>query len=451
MLTTLSELHGSFPSIKKKSFGQTALLWIGTAAYFQMVVYLYVNVVVGSRAYDQVGVMAMTPSLMDIFASAILALIPLFVLPRRLDRPSTVVLVYLYYMVFVPSCAIIPYASYRSIDGWFGFLFVMMLMNIITIVIRPNWTSFVSGFAVKHLDTYIFLIMGLCILFSFVLIFYGEIDFKGLDLLDVYEKRMNLIESQSLRVIILFYLANMAGYALSPIALVLGLRYRNYLLIIAAIITSFLAFAFTSYKSELIVPVMTAIVYIISRHDKRLGFTALFLILLIGIAITSIMWDMRSDNPIFTWTIHFRLVGNNGFLSAKYADFFAVNPPGLFADSVGRLFNSPAYDRPISQVVGESFSSVSGNHANANIWADGYGNLGFLGMGLATLELMLLLQIFDALANNERMILIAPMAIPAAFSMSNTAVHSSITSNGLILSFLLIALMPRTLPPRVGL
>lgn len=430
----------------QKSYAQTAMLWIGTIVYFQLVVYLYVNVVVGSRAYDQIGVMALEPTKIETFVSLLIALLPVFVLPRRLDRPSTVIVIYLYYMVFLPSCAITPYASYRSIGEWSGFLGAMAILMAFSILFRPKKSSMFYGIQINQVKTYNYLLIALCIIFSAILLYFGEIDFRSLDLLDVYEKRSALIDSQSTRVGILFYVANMAGYSLAPISLVYGIHTRSALLIISALIASFFAFAFTSYKSELIVPVMSAIVYLIAIRENKWGFAVLFLALIVGIAIVSILWDWNSSNPLLTWTIHFRLVGNNGFLSAKYADFFAVNPPGLFADSIGRIFNSPVYDRPIAQIVGESFSSVAGNHANVNIWGDGYGNFGYVGMGIATLELIFLMWVFDTVAFGEPAYLVAPMAIPAAFSMSNTAVHSSITSNGVILGLILIALMPRMLP-----
>ena len=425
-------------------------MWIGTALYFQLVVYLYVDVVVASRAYDLVGVVALPPSTMARFTSFVLALIPLFVTPRNLIKPSAAIGIYLYYLVFVPSCAIMPYASFRGASEWLEFMSAMTIAICSIHILAPRIEFNTVGLELKSSQTFSLLLIFLCIVTSTSLLYFGEIDFRSINLLDVYEKRSAMIESQSTRVSILFYVANMAGYSIAPIALVYGLRSRKIFLMGFALTASFFAFAFTSYKSHLFVPVLAAAVYFVASRDRRWGFTLGFLALMLVIAIVSLVWDRGSSNPLLTWTVQFRLAGNNGFLAAKYADFFSVNPQGLFADSIGRLFTDPVYDRPIAQVVGEYFSQVPGNHANANLWADGYANLGYLGMAIATLELIIVMSVFNMLALNNRADLVAAMSVPAAFSMANTAVHSALTSNGVALGLILIALMPVHNPPSPG-
>ena len=116
-------------------------------------------------------------------------------------------------------------------------------------------------------------------------------------------------------------------------------------------------------------------------------------------------------------------------------------PKGLYQDSIGRFFVNPRYQMPIAEVVGTSFS-IAGNHANANLWADGFGNLGFPGMVFASASAVLLCWLVDSFGSRLPPQPVAIASISLSFVLANTAVHSALTSNGGVLVLLLIFLMP---------
>ena len=198
-------------------------------------------------------------------------------------------------------------------------------------------------------------------------------------------------------------------------------------------------------------PAIAAFVYLLSSgaNLKWRGYLTLTTIVLPSVLLG--IFDLLFNyDPLLTWNFEFRMVGNNGFLSGKYYAFFLDMPKGLYADSVGGMFVSPVYNRPIAEVVGEDFSQLAGNHANANLWADGYGNLGLWGVALSSLEALLLFWLIDSFSRNKDLRLSTALMIPVGFALSNTAVHSMLTSNGGLLLLLLLVVMPRSLFDRVG-
>src|SRR5690242_19684182 len=110
--------------------------------------------------------------------------------------------------------------------------------------------------------------------------------------------------------------------------------------------------------------------------------------------------QLVGEGGFYTWLIHFRFIGNNGFLTAQYFSFFEHAPKGLFQDTFGRFFSAPTYPRPIAEMVGASFS-LDGNHANGNLCADGYGNLGVGGVAFASVSLVLVAWLIDSLTINK--------------------------------------------------
>ena len=172
------------------------------------------------------------------------------------------------------------------------------------------------------------------------------------------------------------------------------------------------------------------------------SFGAVLTFVAIGLSVGPMMGDyILNTDGLLSWIVHFRFIGNNGFLTAHYFSFFEDAAKALYQDSFGRFFFDPVYNRPIAEMVGSSFS-IEGNHANANLWGDGYGNLGVLGVLFASLSLVGICWLLDSLTD----LAVAPVAIAPivafGFSVANNAVHSVMTSNGGWLMILLLLLMP---------
>lgn len=422
-------------------------LWFAAVMllYLLFLRYSYVDVIAYSAVFKYSGAIALEPVEFAPGAALIVSVLPLVWIRTSLERPSDQIVFYFYAFVYVPACALMPYLTQFSFLDQIGFLLLMALFLGALELRRLIKLWPVADFAITDRGSYLVGIGGASLAASGVLFWFGEISFGDITNFDVYERRSALLAGGGSTLI--FYLANWSALALAPAALVCGLRARSLWVIAAAVVLAVFAFAATSFKSHMFIPLLSGLVYLAL---ERFGAKRMGLILLGGFwsisALALIIDALVNYAPYLTWAFQFRMIGNNGFLVAEYFDFFYENPKGLFADSIGAIFFDPVYTKPIAQIVGESFSAVAGNHANANFLADGYGNAGAPGMAFAAAEALAFIWLADSLGARKDVRVIAAILVPASFNFANTAVHSTLTSNGGLLLLLLIALLPAESP-----
>lgn len=425
------------PTDGRLMFSALVLCFIGSTLF------AYVDVIARDPSFSDNGFMAKEPSLLIVVISLFFSLIPVLWLRRRVGRASDFSVIYLYIFVFVPSCVMIPFVSgsdyWEQIETMTGLAVALLLVEVRRFLppIELTLPRVINNDRQFALLLWVVASLGIALL-----LLTGSISIGNLSL-DVYEQRADFFHDTSLNRAFAGYLANWIAAGLAPVLLVYGLHSSRYALAAMGVASAVLTFAATSFRSHLVVPLMIAGVYILLRRFGLWRGALTLLLFSITISIVPSVYDFaNAELPMLTWTIQFRLIGNNGFLSGQYFEYFAHMPKGFFADTFGRFFFEPNYSVPISQAVGESFSTVEGNHANANLWADGYGNLGWFGVLFATLSLIMFLWVFDSLARNKNVYVVSALGLSASFFLANTSVHSMLTSNGGLFLLLLILVIP---------
>jgi hypothetical protein len=419
---------------------------LAVAASF-LIYFCYVWVIAESPTFRYAGAFAVHPSALAPFVGFAFCLLPLAWLRRSVVQASDFIVLYLYFFLFLPTCALMPYVSESDTRSQFVFLAAITLaFGLVELrrVMRPlRW----GDFAMPP-QTFEWLLIGLAVAALGVLLWTGEVQFSNISFLDVYERRAALLAEGGGTNPIVFYIGNWGSLAISPLLIVYGLDRRKLMMVGLGLLLALVSFLATSFKSSMFIPLFTIGYYFLIRFLGLKRVWEIVALTLIGICVFSIVVDYFVNYaPFVTWSFQFRLVGNNGFLSAKYLDFFTNMPKGLFADTFGRLLYEPVYHRPIAVIVGESFTTVADNHANGNLWADGYGNLGYLGVFFAAFELLIVLWIIDSAGTGKNLLQVVTVTVPAAFSLANTSVHSTLTSNGALLLLVLLVLMPRQTEP----
>lgn len=415
------------------------------AAFTAFVRFTYVDFIATSPVFKYAGAIAYPAVSYSILLGYIFSLLPVLWLRLSPKRVSDQIVLYLYAFVYVPTCLLIP--STTQLDWGDQLYFMAMICSALGALelrrLFGLWS--LPEFAIESPALYEAVLFIALLACGAYLIWFGELDLADINFVDVYERRALLLANGGgLTIALVFYIANWSSLALAPISLILGIANRNYALGILSLLVAIASFAATSFKSNFFIPIIAGAIYLIGRrfHPNWNGY-----VLILSVFVTSILCVMIdllvNYAPLMTWAFEFRMIGNNGFLSGKYFAFFHGMPKGLFGDSIGAYFIDPVYSKPISEIVGEDFSQVPGNHANAHLWADGYGNLGAWGMAFASAEALLFLWLADSFTWRKDIRLTAPIALPAAFSLANTSVHSTLTSNGGLLLLLLLLFLPQ--------
>lgn len=408
-------------------------------AYGWLTYFIFVDVIGANIGFIRAGFQYYPPVEYTRPLSFFVMLIPLLWLRRSFHQLSDILVFQVYLFVFVPSVIYLTMAVPATFDRQVGIHATLLGAQALLELRRLLPTL---SFARIPLSERLYVAFLYLIAFTSIvaMLYLGEYSADSFDFTTVYDRRADTILQQSGS--ILPYIANATAASLAPICLIYGILRRHWALAILGLIIAVESFGATSFRSHLFVPLFAAAVTLLLRGFGLRSFGWILVAVAIGLTIIPLGFDIvTGSGGIMSWIIHFRFIGNNGFLTAQYFDFFEHAGKGLYQDSFGRFLFDPQYSRPIAELVGSSFS-IEGNHANGNFWADGYGNLGISGVIFASVSLVIVCWLLDSLVDRS----IIPISIAAVvsfgFGVANTAVHSVITSNGGALLIVLLLLMP---------
>jgi len=384
----------------------------------------------------------------------IYAVIPLFWMSRS-NRPSRVIYVYLYFSILIPSCLFlttnqqIPVLD-RHIHALFCVLcfFVVYIAYMVpTKMIRPLQYQSQVGWGI---------VWAVTILGSMYFVLTSRDSFANFSFFDVYDRRLELRDAVSAGSFnrMKIYATNWMGMAIAPFLAAYGFQKRKPLYILIATALALVAFAVSTQKTVFFTALIVLLFAASIRYARRLwipidgiALNVAFVISIVLITIPYLIDTVVGAGPATSWLTTFRMFLNNGFLTSVYIEFFGSQPMLLYADSFLSGIVSSDFDMSYSRRVGDYISNyAANNNANANFLADGFVNLGYLGMIIASLQLAFVLWLIDSVARGRDPLLVAFTVLPAGLVFSNVPIHTGLTSNGVAISILLITLLPRTVP-----
>lgn len=431
----------SFVAQRILDIGNSRLVLAALVCLYQFVTYYIFVDVIGSNTGFVLAGFEYYPAADGTIALALgAALLPLIWLRIRCDQLSDVLVLQIYFFVFLPSTIYMTVAVPASFERQLQ-TNAMLLAALLLLEAR----RFIPPAAFLRASlpeiTFMRIIFGLCAAVAIYLAVFGELSLDRLDLSNVYERRAESIQVRGGT--LPTYVANWSSFALAPLALYLGISRRRWILALLGLIIAVESFAATSFRSHLFLPIFAAAVGFLAAFLSLRRIGLLFATLVLAMSILPLALDLvMSSGGLYSWLTHFRFIGNNGFLTAQYFDFFEFAQKGMYQDTFGRFLFDPVYHRPISELVGSDFS-IEGNHANGNFWADGYGNLGFGGVMFASISLLFICWVLDSINNLAFPMAAVVLIVAFGFGVGNTSVHSVLTSNGGALLLALLLLFPR--------
>jgi hypothetical protein len=117
-------------------------------------------------------------------------------------------------------------------------------------------------------------------------------------------------------------------------------------------------------------------------------------------------------------------------------DYYAQNFP--FS-----LFLTSNYQLEIPYLISDFFVNKLNSHANANIFADSYANLGIAGFFVIGLILLLILKYLDSVARFKNTTIILPLLSFSVINIANSSLITSLITHGLLLTLFVITIIPR--------
>lgn len=364
-------------------------------------------------------------------------------LPRKLDRPSAIVLWVLFAVTVAPAILMSPYTSYLNdrdalimslvLGGVFAGVSVAQLGQRKPLRLHVSPTTLWLVLAVFSATTYILLMVTQGIRVEFVAI------------LDVYDVRADYIEDAS-GIGILSYLVTTQANVVNPLIAARGYIHRKWGLVAVAIIGQLLLYTTTGYKHVLFGILAWVVVAIVLRAKNEGTKGPTLLLGASALVVVSAVIDQVGNTNLASSLFSRRFIFTPGVFTSIYTRFFTDNQQVHLGHSILRPFVDYPYEKSPPYMVGYWMAGDFNLAANANLFADGFSNFGYAGMAGAGIVLLVYLRFLDKAAVGLPIAMSAIVVVIPAVALSNASVLTSMLTHGLAFAVLLLALVPRDAP-----
>lgn len=371
--------------------------------------------------------------------SIFLAVLPAFALPISADKPGNVMLWIIFVLAYIPGLIVPVFASGKSVDEVFELQASMVIgMTILMAVssfrpVRLPWLTI--PLELFWLGVWAF--TGF--VFAVAIYSYG-IPTSLPNLTDVYDVRNDFKDQREGIAAYVLLLMNWQQKVINPFLIAYGLVRKKPTALTAGIVGQLCLFGINGQKSVFFSGLMVLAVLIAIRNRGKvfapmvaLGSAALVAISG-GIALVL-------GTPFVASLFVRRLILTPGLLTGYYYEFFGQHQKALFSTSVFFFFEYP-HSLSLPQLIGAHYFGRPEMNANANFWADGFANMGILGLFGVSLLLGVVIWVYNSLALGRNLLMTSVIAGMCAWTLTDTAFFTSLNTHGILFSLLLLWLMP---------
>jgi len=433
-----------------------ALLAVFVFFYCAVLYWVYVNRVL---RFEYLGYTYEEPHLGYLIVSAVALALLAFMLPQRIERPSTFVLWLLFALVIVPGAQISLYSGYVSPEK--GLLAALVLISGLGIVRLITMRKRVPALLAFVLPSRIFWI-AVAVFSAGVYVVIGvamgsELRLVGLS--GVYELRDSYKAALASSGSILGYLVGTQANVVNPLLVIRGITSRNYGIAALGLLGQVLIFSATGFRTVLFsVPAIIAvsIIFLLRSRPRMSGFSdrpitfgfggrpraSIFVWAPALVMVVSVLVDLATNSIVWTSLFGRRFIVTPGLMTGIYAEYYSENPPALLAHSVLPWLDTP-YEFAPARTIGFWVTGSSDVSMNAHLFADGFANFGLAGVIGAAAVLGIYLRMTDRASVG------LPPAVPSllllmlTITLSNTSILTAMFSHGLVAAFLVLVFAPR--------
>ncbi|CAG7574081.1 hypothetical protein FB554_2249 [Barrientosiimonas humi] len=261
------------------------------------------------------------------------------------------------------------------------------------------------------------------------------------NLLDVYDVRGDYRTALEGAAILSYLIPTQAG-VVNPIVIARGLQRGKTALILLGLTGQIVIFAASGLKSVILSTPALILFYAILRRDRFSYGWLIALGTFIG-ALGSMVADLARGTATWTSISVRRFLLTPGLLAAAYVYVFDEAEKGYWAYSFLSSFRTYPYTESPPFMVGRIYFGREGMNSNASLFADGFANLGFLGMAIEGGALIVLLWLVNASTQGLPNALATLTFVVPAIALANSSVFTTALTHGLIAGILLSMLMAR--------
>ena len=395
-------------------------------------------------------------NLIDIFLSFGLITIGAIAMPISYTRASSIVLMLLYIVVYVPT---ITLTMALNADRWvlyapslialcFGFTIACVATRIAANKSAPS--------AQMPSETFTASILLIWVLSSAIL-FYNYraiLSFANLD--DVYQQRAaGAVTNPAIG-----YLKTYYSNVFSPTLLAIGLVKRRYYLAALGAIGCIFMYTIDAQRTVFLLPIIMIGLYFALRNKSpfwRMSAMPVSLVTTI-VLICDIFGSSNAITGFMSQYVIFRTLGLPGLTFSQYHDLFAgdgltwwshIRGLDLVISAPPAFYAHPAWPN-LGYIVGDYFYGNLENNANANLFSgDGVAAAGPFGVVVAGLALSVWLVLLDRISAGWSRLFVTLVIFPVGFSLTNGHLSTVLLSFGGIFWLIIFSVYRPQSPPDI--
>ena len=418
--------------LEKVFFSKSIFIMSSLILFFAL---YYTNKNFSTPNYYPYGFEYSTLSIEDIFVLLSISFLSAFLVPRKLEAPSSLVLVVIYFFVIVPF-QVMGLSGWNSYDSerYLLLYVVHICFFLCCIICRSKKQTYPERSPSPPLHWMLF---ALWVISAVLLVYFFKdvMSFASADTIYIQRalgKASNLFTG---------YLQTYNQYVLSTALVAFGLAYKKWWLLVIGIIGAVLNFTITAEKAGLTFPLFVIVLYFIVSRKRE--FAAASSVIGFGLAamllVALLLQDGSGRTDFVLWYIGTRALLIPGVFILLYQDFFSplgytnfshIRGLNLFVN-VPEAFVSDDRWPAIGLILGEDYLKIPTLNANANfIASDGIAGFGLPGIAIAFAVLALYLRLLDWSAAGVDKRIALPVLLPLALTLTNGSVFTVLTSFG---------------------
>ncbi len=284
-------------------------------------------------------------------------------------------------------------------------------------------------------------IFGIISIFTVLYISYKYTNFRfNFNLANVYELRSAAKVN---------YLSGITGYIFmaSRIINVLFFAYnmsrKKYFAAAIFFVAQLLSFGIDGLKTTLFITILVFIMYLIS--NKKMITNYFFNnIVLYGLTVISLLGFL--ENKIFNSfkIIHLvirRVLFDPIYLNFCYFDFFSKNTPDYFKGSFLKLLGFSSKYNNLGNIIGNVYFGRAYENCNNGLIADAITNMGYIGLFIMPIIIILLLRWLDYCTDNVDKRIVVSISMFVSILLSNTFLLPALITHGILISSFILLFM----------
>lgn len=420
-----------------KFLHKRVIIFSSTLCYFLSLVYCFINY--ASVNWQEYGYYFKDITIFEWIFCFILLIYYSFIVPKFIDRPSSLFLIISYIFIIIPSlvaCVSLPDTSdyyVMQLIIFLGYTFASIMSR--TYAWLPNNSL---GYERKLSNFFLNILVLFWSLLLIVLIakYKSIMQFSSLD--TIYLQRAEGAADSFLWGYAQIYF----GYVFSPMLLTIGLNRRNFLFMIMGFFGAIVLYMITAEKAVFTMPLFVMLIYITIKYGKIKFYTStsFFSIFFALLLCFSTFFSLSSRLAEFiAWYLGVRTFLTPGAFIVFYKNYFEENGYTYFSHIRGiNLFveapmkYTAGKDWPaIGKLVGENYLKMESLNANANFIASdaiaSYGNIGIILIFILYTAFIITL---DRITKGISLKWVIPILLPLALGLVNGSLFTMMTSFG---------------------